>query len=242
VFFSSVFLPLALYLIFSFYWVSEVFKNIVHVSVSGVVATVYFMADMMPENPTLGAFKRSITSSFGSICLGSLIVAALKTLRTLIRMMRSENNNILLFCADCLLGCIDSLVQYFNHYAFCQVAIYGKTFVEAAKSTWDLIKQSGLEAIANDNLVDGVLWIGIFFNAVLTAALGVLISYLWGLSYALFGVLGFFIGFVIMILGMQVIDSGVACTFVCFAEDREILRRSNPQLYDRFVETYSLHW
>jgi hypothetical protein len=230
------------FLIFSFYWVSEVLKNIVHVSVSGVIATSYFLGDMMPENPTLGALKRSLTTSFGSICLGSLIVSVLKTLRTLIRMVRSENNNLLLCLADCLLGCIDSLVQYFNHYAFCQVAIYGKTFVEAARSTWELIKHSGLEAIANDNLVDGVLWVGVFFNAILTAAAGVGVAFVFGQSYLIYGIIGFIIGFVIMILGMQVIDSGVACTFVCFAEDREVLRRSNPHLYNKFVETYSLHW
>jgi len=232
------------YLIFSFYWVSEVIKNIVHVSVSGVIATSYFMADSMPDNPTLGALKRSVTTSLGSICLGSLIVSLLKTLRTLIRMLRSENNSILLCLADCFLGCIDALVQYFNHYAFCQVAIYGKTFIEAARSTWNLIKYAGLEAIANDNLVDGVLWIGVFFNAILTALAGVVLAYIWGQSSAvvILGILGFVIGFVIMILGMQVIDSGVSCTFVCFAEDREILRRTNPALYARFVETYSLHW
>jgi len=70
------------YLLFSFYWVFEVLKNVVHVSVSGVVATAYFMSDNMPANPTLGALQRSLTTSFGSICLGSLIVSLLKTLKS----------------------------------------------------------------------------------------------------------------------------------------------------------------
>jgi len=160
-------------------------------------------------------------------------------------MMRSENNSILLWFADCILGCINSLVQYFNHYAFCQVAIYGKTFVEAAKSTWQLFKHAGLEAIANDNLVDGVLRSGVFFNATLTGVIGLLLAFIFGQAYEgyiVMGIIGLMIGFVIMVIAMQVVDSGIACTFVCFAEDREVLHRTNPELYARFVETYHLHW
>jgi len=235
-----------IFLLISLYWVSEVIKNVVHVTVSGVVATVYFMGDMMPANPTLGALKRSLTTSFGSICLGSLIVSLIKTLRALVQMMKSENNNILICLVDCILGCIDSLVQYFNHYAYCQVAIYGKSFVEAAKATWQLIKYAGLEAIANDNLIDGVLWMGVLFNALITGLAGLLIAKIpifdySDVSYILF-IVGFVIGFIMMILAMQVIDSGVACTFVCFAEDREVLHRTNPELYQRLVETYHLQW
>jgi len=234
----------AIFLIFSLYWVSEVIKNVVHVTVSGVIATVYFMGDMMPANPTLGALKRSLTTSFGSICLGSLIVSIIKTIRALVRMLRSENNSILLCLADCILGCIDNLVQYFNHYAYCQVAIYGKSFVDAAKSTWHLIQYAGLEAIANDNLIDGVLWMGVLFNALLTGAAAIAVSYVFGdpsVAFVMFFV-GFVIGFLMMILGMQAVDSGIACTFVCFAEDRDALQRTNPLLYQRLVETYHLHW
>ena len=79
----------------------------------------------MPENPTILSFKRSITTSFGSICLGSLLVAILETLRTLIRYARAQRDNIIAFCADCILGIIESLLRYFNLYAFTQVAIYG---------------------------------------------------------------------------------------------------------------------
>jgi len=235
------------YLIFSFYWTLEVIKNIVHVTVSGLVATVYFMGDMMPSHPTLGALKRSMTTSFGSICFGSLIVALIKTLRAFIQMLRREDNGILVCIADCILGCIDSIVQYFNHYAYVQVAIYGKSFCEAAKSTWAMFQNSGLEAIANDNLIDGVLWMGILFNAILTGAVGALVGYFlladWGTTgiYVMF-VASFFLGFVLMILSMQVVDSSVTCSFVCFAEDKEVLRRTNPELYQRLMETYHLGW
>lgn len=37
-------------------------------------------------------------------------------------------------------------------------------------------------------------------------------------------------------LVMQVVDSAVAATFVCFAENPEALRDTNPELYSRFNE------
>jgi len=246
---SSLIYVATVFLIFSYYWVFEVIKNIVHVTVSGLIATVYFMGDMMPANPTVGSFKRAVTTSFGSICLGSLIVALIKTIRTLVRMARNEENGLLVAIVDCILSCIDGLVQYFNHYAFCQVAIYGKSFCDSAKATWALFQSSGLEAIANDNLIDGVLWMGVLFNALVTGGVGALLG---GMVFGTpasaqgqaisMGVAGFVIGFVIMILSMQVIDSSIACSFVCFSEDKEVLHRTNPELYQRLMETYHLNW
>jgi len=78
----------------------------------------------MPANPSIGAFKRSVTTSFGSICLGSLLVAFLRALRQLIASTRGRDNFVAAI-ADCIIGILDNLMTYFNHYAFTQVAIYG---------------------------------------------------------------------------------------------------------------------
>jgi hypothetical protein len=233
------------FLIFSFYWTFEVIKNVVHVSVSGVVATWYFMSNNMPANPTLGSFKRAMTTSLGSIAFGSLIVAVIRTMRTLLRafMNRGSRNWVILilsWIAYCFLSCLDRLAQYFNHYAFCQVAIYGKTYIEAAKSTWTLMKHSGLQAIVNDNLVDGVLWIGVLFGSLGTGFSGYFISHFFFHTvypWAGFG-MGFAIGFVLLILAMQCLDSAVATIFVCFCEDKETLRANKPELYQLLMTTY----
>jgi hypothetical protein len=52
---------------------------------------------------------------------------------------------------------MEALLEYFNHYAFTQVAIYGKDFCTAAKDTWNLVKQRGMDAVINDNLIGNVL-------------------------------------------------------------------------------------
>ena len=98
---------------------------------SGLFATVYFMGTtdqsqrfkvtVPVKNPTAKAAKRALTTSFGSICYGSLIIALIQTLRAIIRnaaeQARSEGNLFALFCLyclDCILSIIESLAEYFN--------------------------------------------------------------------------------------------------------------------------------
>jgi len=233
------------YLLFSLYWTSEVIKNVVHVTVSGVLATWYFQANAysMPQSPTLYSLKRAVTTSFGSICLGSLIVAILKLARAIIRSMKGRANSLLICLLDCILSCIERLVQYFNHYAFCQVAIYGKDFFQAATSTWQLLSTEFFQAIINDNIISGVLSMGCFFLSLVTALIGGFATFLLigsDLTYIIvIAIVGFVIGFLLMSLSSQVVDSGVTCTFVCFAEDKEPLHNNNPELYQKLTTTYN---
>ena len=90
-------------------------KNVVHVTVSGLFATVYFMGTADPsqrfkvtvpvQNPTIKSAKRALTTSFGSICYGSLIIALIQTLRAIVRGLsdqaRSDGNLFSLFCLYC---------------------------------------------------------------------------------------------------------------------------------------------
>jgi len=67
-----------------------------------------------------------------------------------------------------LAGIIEGLVEYFNHYAYTQVAIYGKDYISAAKDTWRLIKSHGIDIIINDNLIGNVLVMGSLLVGVVT--------------------------------------------------------------------------
>lgn len=136
----------------------------------------------MPRNPTLGAFKRSMTTSFGSICFGSLIVAFIQFLRRICSVAQqnaAEDGNIgmvILFCIlRCLIGIIEWLVEFFNKYAYSYIALYGVKYVSAAKATWRMIKDRGWDALIQDCLVDPVLSSGSVFVGYLAA----LLSYLY---------------------------------------------------------------
>jgi len=145
-------------LILAFYWSFEVWKNILSVTISGVVGSWYFFSKTKnaPKMPIFYALKRAITYSFGSIVLGSLIVAILKTARYFYRKAKNSRKPWVKLVVLCFFTCIESIIQTFNMYAFVQVAIYGSSYCVAGKNTLKLIKKCGIEAIANDDLTDGL--------------------------------------------------------------------------------------
>jgi len=238
----NIFYALATFLILSFYWTTQVIKNVVHVTVSGTISTWYFMKGTVgiPPNPTMKALRRACTYSFGSICLGSLLVAALQTVRAIINGVRNRANNIIVAIIDCILSCLEGLFLYFNKYAYTQVAIYGKTYCTAAKDTWQLIKSHGVEAIINDDLISGVLTLGAILGGLVCGIFGGVLGWFvlphYWISAA---VAGGVIGFTFVLLTMEVIDSGVSTIFVSFAMDPEALRRNDPELYEKFRERYA---
>lgn len=68
------------FMLISVYWGQQVLQNILTCTTSGVVASWWYQPNA--KKATTGALYRSLTSSFGSICFGSLIVAVLQALRT----------------------------------------------------------------------------------------------------------------------------------------------------------------
>jgi len=243
------------YLNFVMFWNTEVIKNVIHVTISGVFGVYYFFegsAAGAPSSPTLGSAKRALTTSFGSICFGSLLIALLQTLHYILNSLRSDSDDgimaFLAMCASCILSMLEGLFEIFNKFAFTQVAMYGKPFVRAAKDTWELIKNRGIEAIVNDSLVGNVLGMGTLSVALLSGFFGyAYVSILQPSFYenqdkdfVMFAVI-----FVEVILGVammsvpnNVIDSGVTTTFVALAEDPQTLLDTKPDLYHAIANRY----
>ncbi len=105
----------------SYYWTIQVISNVVHVTTSGTVGTWW----MVPEEANgccsqavRDSYYRSMTTSFGSICLGSLIVAVLQAIKETLHHAREDHGSALACCAECIIGCVESLMEYFNKWAF----------------------------------------------------------------------------------------------------------------------------
>jgi hypothetical protein len=134
---------LIVFVTFAAYWITEVIKNVIHVTISGVYGSWYFCAQKpggFPKAATRGAFKRSMTHSFGSISFGSLVVAIIQLMRqacSIARQNESAQGNMLGSIFFCILGCFISLldwaIQFINEYAFSYIALYGKAYIPAAK-------------------------------------------------------------------------------------------------------------
>jgi len=249
-----------IFILFSFYFSTQVINNVVHVTISGVFATYYFRGVVEPgtndvildvKNPTVKSFGRAMTTSFGSICFGSLVIAVIQTLRALASILKNEGREddnglltIVACCIECILSWVEDIIEYFNVYAFTEVAIYGKSYCEAAKDTWEICKDRGIEALINDNLIGNVLTLGGLAVGCLSTVITVVIGFL-GLSIKevapliIYGILAFLIGMMIFSVVAQVINSGVATTFVCICEDPDALLHTKPELYNKVKETFN---
>merc|ERR1719410_53727 len=230
-------------LLISFYWGFQVNKNVSHTTTCGVAATWYF-SNVVDHKPTPAAFKRTMTTSFGSVCLGSLIVAFLQAVRAILRSSKN-GRSFLTLIALCLLGCIERLIRYFNKYAYAQCAIYGTSFVTSAKATWNLFMNRGVLAIINDDLTSMAIGCGALIGGVVSAGTG------FGIGYAFYGgsddedvyptvpiclaVYGFFIGLVFCASVLMVIASAVIALFVCYAEDPATMSQNHPEEYQNLV-------
>ena len=123
------------------------------------------------------------------------------------------------------------------------MAIYGKDYCTAAKDTWTLLKQRGLDVIINEILIDKVLFLGTMFVGILGFVIPLIIytiageggngpwMWLWAIVCCFLG------AFIFQNVG-TVVNAGIATTFVCLAEDPEALRHSNPEFYDLLVQRY----
>ncbi|KAJ3107391.1 putative choline transporter, neither null mutation nor overexpression affects choline transport [Phlyctochytrium planicorne] len=212
--------------------------------------------DVPDKAVTAKAVGRALTTSFGPICFGSLLVALIQTIRALVNQAKhqaAEDGNIfmclLLSCISCILACFQDLFEYFNKYAYTEVAIYGKSYCDAAKDTWRLIQTRGLEAVINDNLIGNVLFIGSLLGGLTCAFVGFIFVKASSAiadttaNFAVVCVISALIGMWLFLILAEVITSGVATTYVCIAEDPATLARQQPELFAQLYRAWpDIQW
>ncbi|GMG28133.1 unnamed protein product [Ambrosiozyma monospora] len=111
---------LLVFIFFAGYYITEVLRNIIHVTVSGIFGTWYYLSKSdqgVPKHQAWGAFKRAMTYCFGSICFGSLIVTFIQLLKQFIQILRQNAmgngelcETILFFCLECFISIIEWMV------------------------------------------------------------------------------------------------------------------------------------
>jgi len=214
-------------LLLSMYWGMHVISNILYVSAAGVVARHYF--GEQKEEATKKAFGQACTNYFGSICLGSLLIAIVQTLRDLVKKAAEHNDGnaaaaAIACVADCLLGCLESLVQIFNEFAFCYIAIYGIGFFDAAKKTYNLLTSS--DALIKDTITNIVTLFGCLGVAIACAGFNCLAAWRLQLSKQYAGgaaFAGFVVGFAIMSVVSRIVEGGCTTLVICFEEEPDKL-------------------
>ncbi|ORY21903.1 plasma-membrane choline transporter-domain-containing protein [Naematelia encephala] len=255
---SSKVTGLIVYATFAYYWASQVITNIILCTLAGgVFGGWYYYGPRigtagLPKRATLKAFIRSITLSLGSIAFGSLIVTILELLRLLLQVVQQYEagqgdmvGQIIACCAVCVVGCITGMVEWFNKYAYIEISLYGKSYIPAAKDAWRLLKDRGIDALINDNLVGSTMMWGAYLNGFLCGVFGYLYLKFTNPSYNQDGqysaviilysfLIGLFEGFTVG----SVIDAGVSTIFVGLGEDPMVLQERSPGLFEMIRQAY----
>jgi len=228
----------------AFFFAQQVLQNTVHVVTAGVVGTWWFS----PEDSgccaasVTGSFVRAVTTSFGSICFGSLIVAIIQALRQLAHQARNNGDGGVVVCiAECILACLQSIAEYFNQWAFIYVGLYGYSYLEAGKNVFTLFRNRGWDAVIADDLVGNVLFLVSFVVGGIAGVIGLILSKTTnffdeaeddtGLSAGGFAfLLGFIIGLLICSVLMSTVGSAVNAVIVLFAEAPAEFQQNYPDL------------
>ena len=235
----------------SFYWTSEVIKNILHVTTAGVVATFWHVPEEANSccSPAISdSLKRSMVTSFGSICFGSLLMAIVRVLRYLVHQARRSNNrNTLLLCVlECLVACLENVIEYTTKWAYIYVALYGCDFLESGRRCFQLFRDRGWTMIINDNLVYRVLILMSIVVGGLTGCIGMLIasSTSWvddfeDSKYILAFWLPFIVGLAMANIVFGVVASATDTVIVCFAESPNDFERNYPELSRNMLSAWN---
>ncbi|CEG44377.1 ctl-like protein ddb_g0274487-like [Plasmopara halstedii] len=252
------------YLIFHVYWMSNIFKNIITIVVSGTTMIWYCCNEstdsdngfsqvdeneQAPQDPSTKNLDRkvvlhyvrcAISSSFGSICIGSLLCPIAHLLWTALRWARRDESALLRRFISLRSERVEHFIRTYHKFSFVHIAAYNKPYYVAAHDAWELIEQHGVEAIVDDDLTSRILllggngWAGIMSALVASALAG-------ASSHAIFFTLAAFtLCYTTMSLATQAIAAVIKTLFVCFAENPGRLSQLQPLIYHRFVRLAEL--
>ncbi|GLJ48245.1 hypothetical protein SUGI_1018590 [Cryptomeria japonica] len=227
----------------SLFWIGAVLCNTVHVIVSGMVVLVLMHggqgASSMPPKPLWRSLRHAVTTSLGSICYGSLFTAAIRTLRWEIRGIRSQigNNECLLCCVDFLFNLVETLVRFFNKYAYVQVAVYGKSFNHSARDAWELFQSTGIESLIAYDCSGAVLLMGTILGGLITGtSVGIWTWFKARDHVIMVGSTAMLMGMILVGLTLVVVESAVTSIYICYAEDPSLINRWDEEFYIQISE------
>jgi hypothetical protein len=241
--------------ILSLYWTSQVIENVVCVTLCGVFGAFYFLegTPQMPKGSvTLGALKRALTTAFGSVCYGLLIVTLAEAEEPIMYIREIRKDMPMDMLDDVPVDDAASpststspenweCDRYSNSYAFPQVAIYGKPFSQAGRDTWTLMIDRGVAYIIINIFVgdDPLNIITLVIGSLACECGYIYLNYKYGNFIeensdfkAIVLICCFVIGLVMRSIVIGIINSGVTSTLVALAEEPMALARTRPELFE----------
>lgn len=226
-------------------YIVDVLKNVMHVTIAGIYGTWYYLESTfegMPNNEGKGSFKRAMTYSFGSVCMGSLYVASFQAIAIYFIL---NSNGLFGILGNLTMKTLGFGVGYFNLYAYSYVALYGVEMIKSAKSTKSFFKQRGIQALLNDSIIS----LSMGFYCVAASIVGALITALYlGICKKLIGLsddtffplltYSFLVTLNITTVLITTVVSGSSAFFFALNKDPAVYQESNPFEFQEISRCY----
>jgi len=233
------------YFFLTYFWGIAVFANTLHTTACGAFADWFIGGD----RGVCSSLSRACTTSFGSICYGSFIIAVVQALKQLVREDGNENgreeNALMCFLrcvAICILSCLEDVIQFTNRYAFVHVALRGDDYCKAASDTWQLFCATGFDMIINDDLTSIALVISALGGGVLggfvTYFLAAAVLSIDSTTSIALGFTGGVVTFGCMMLVMSLVSSIVATIYVTYCEMPDQVYNTSPTHFATLVAAW----
>ncbi|GAM25439.1 hypothetical protein SAMD00019534_086140 [Acytostelium subglobosum LB1] len=224
---------LMFYMVFAFLWVTAYISAVFQSVVAGAVSHWYFArGSANSEVGSSNAFVslgRAMTTSLGSLALGSLVIAFIEFFAFMLRLAKKSNAEnklavMLLSCIQCILGCVEGIVRWVNKFGYIYVAMHGYSFCTATKACFDLIQRNMFTAVIMDFIGSFVLLLGKIMVTAGTALFASVVLYCTDRSIKAnvitIGLAALF-AFCISNIFTHIIGIGTDTIFVCYLEDVE---------------------
>lgn len=224
-------------------WTAFLFSQIRLCMVAGAVGMWYFDSDRdtpVSSRP-LTSLKWAVTTSFGSLAFGSLILTIVQLIKSMLKEKGKDNAAAAVLA--CLVSCLMSWLEFINKFTTVMIAIRGESFCDSAKSTFDLLKRNLLSTLVVDSMSGMVLGLGSLVFGVLVAFAGRIAAkgiasdygtngdiYLW-----VFFAFAFYFSFAIMSFFGGVILNIVDAVFIFYAIDKDT--QTQPNQYSQGMHT-----
>lgn len=172
------------YTLFITFWVLVFIDGCHQVSMAGAVSDWFWKheeaemeedtgcADKCSLCPARAAMCDMVRYNLGSIALGSLLIAIVRTIQVIIWLIQrtakqsaggKEPNKLMkaIFCClQCMLKCVEKFLEFINRNAFIGIAIFGYNFCRSAQKTIALKVENAGRAVVLMAICAAVLFMG----------------------------------------------------------------------------------
>ncbi|CAF0775776.1 unnamed protein product [Rotaria sp. Silwood1] len=165
---------------FMLFWLTAFVIGFSQLVLAGIYARYYWDRERfgIPCSSLCASLFRALIFHLGTIAFGSLIIAIVKLIRSILEYVEEKVKDktgtiarCVFCCCRCCLFCLEKFLKFLNRNAYIITAIYGTGFFTSARRAFHLIVSNPLRLLVIDKVCDFLIFLG---KLCITAGIGIL--------------------------------------------------------------------